>query len=108
MSAYWKIPLQVLVLMIGVLVFVFYLFNQPPMLFNPVHEARVKQSALAGRYAEAEQRFTRSVRDPARAPPVRSPAPTMPRRAPAPRRRSSRPTRRCAPCARTRPRSCRT
>ncbi len=58
MSAYWKIPLQVLVLMIGVLVFVFYLFNQPPMLFNPVHEARVKQSALAGRYAEAEQRFT--------------------------------------------------
>ena len=58
MSAYWKIPLQVLVLMIGVLVFVFYLFNQPPMLFNPVHEARVKQSAEAGRYADAERRFT--------------------------------------------------
>jgi SSS family solute:Na+ symporter len=57
MSAYWKIPLQVLVLMIGVLVFVFYLFQQPPMLFNPVHEAKVKQSALAGRYAETEQRF---------------------------------------------------
>ena len=57
MSAYWKIPLQVLVLMIGVLVFVFYLFNQPPMLFNPVHEAKVKQGALADRYASAEQRF---------------------------------------------------
>ena len=57
MSAYWKIPLQVLVLMIGVLVFVFYLFNQPPMLFNPVHEARVRQGAHAGRYAETEQRF---------------------------------------------------
>jgi Na+/proline symporter len=58
MSAYWKIPLQVLVLMIGILVFVFYLFTQPPMLFNPVHESRVKQSALAGKYSETEQRFT--------------------------------------------------
>ena len=48
MSAYWKIPLQVLVLMIGVLVFVFYLFIQPPMLFNPVHEARVQARPLAG------------------------------------------------------------
>jgi SSS family solute:Na+ symporter len=70
MSAYWKIPLQVLVLMIGVLVFVFYLFNQPPMLFNPVHEARVKQSPLAGRYAETEQKFSAafaSRRDAARA-----------------------------------------
>ena len=57
MSAYWKIPLQVLVLMIGVLVFVFYLFVQPPMLFNPVHEARVKQGPLAERYADTEQRF---------------------------------------------------
>jgi Na+/proline symporter len=70
MSAYWKIPLQVLVLLIGVLVFVFYLFTQPPMLFNPVHEARVKQSPLAGRYADAEQRFSAafaSRRDAARA-----------------------------------------
>ena len=57
MSAYWKIPLQVLVLMIGVLVFVFYLFTQPPMLFNPVHDARVRQSADAGRYVETERRF---------------------------------------------------
>ena len=36
MSAYVKIPLQALVLLTGVLVFVFYLFNQPPMLFRPV------------------------------------------------------------------------
>ncbi|HTV00233.1 MAG TPA: sodium:solute symporter [Luteitalea sp.] len=57
MSAYWKIPLQVLVLMIGVLVFVFYLFNQPPMLFNPAHEARVRESPSAGAYADAERRF---------------------------------------------------
>jgi len=57
MSAYWKIPLQVLVLLIGVMVFVFYLFNQPPMLFNPVHDARVRSSAEAARYAEKEREF---------------------------------------------------
>ncbi len=38
MSAYWKIPLQALVLLIGVLMFVFYLFTPPPMLFNAAHE----------------------------------------------------------------------
>src|ERR1041385_1809830 len=40
-SAYWKIPLQALVLMVGVLVFVFYQFERPPMLYNPAHERRV-------------------------------------------------------------------
>ena len=34
MSAYWKIPLQALVLLVGVLMFVFYLFTPSPMLFN--------------------------------------------------------------------------
>ena len=34
MSAFAKIPLQMLILLTGVLMFVFYLFNQPPMLFN--------------------------------------------------------------------------
>ncbi|MDX2184833.1 MAG: sodium:solute symporter [Gemmatimonadaceae bacterium] len=42
MSAYWKIPLQALILMIGVLIFVFYVFVRPPLLFNPVHDAKVK------------------------------------------------------------------
>ena len=43
MSAYWKIPLQALVLLIGVLVFVFYVFTPPPMLFNPAHERAVRE-----------------------------------------------------------------
>src|SRR5688572_11603389 len=42
MSAYWKIPLQALVLLIGVLVFVFYVFTRPPLLFNPAHEEAVR------------------------------------------------------------------
>ena len=48
MSAYWKIPLQALVLIVGVLMFVFYLFTPPPMLFNPVHDQQVRASARAG------------------------------------------------------------
>ena len=47
MSAYWKIPLQLLVLMVGVLTFVFFLFNQPPMLFNPEHAKEIRESARA-------------------------------------------------------------
>jgi SSS family solute:Na+ symporter len=57
MSAYWKIPLQALVMIIGVLMFVFYLFNQPPMLFNRVHDERVRQSERAGEYTTLEQTF---------------------------------------------------
>ena len=55
-SAYWKIPLQGLVLMVGVLVFVYYLFVTPPLLFNPDHEAQVREARPTA-YAELEQRF---------------------------------------------------
>ncbi|MDA0327904.1 MAG: sodium:solute symporter [Gemmatimonadetes bacterium] len=41
MSAYWKIPLQALVLLVGVGVFVYSQFVRPPLLFNPAHEAAV-------------------------------------------------------------------
>ena len=51
MSAYWKIPLQALILLIGVLVFVFYLFTRPPMLFNPAHDAKVRAAEPAA-YAQ--------------------------------------------------------
>ena len=57
MSAYWKIPLQALVLIIGVLIFVFYIFTPPPMLFNLAHEKTVRESARAGDYAALEQQF---------------------------------------------------
>ena len=58
MSAYFKIPLQVAILLLGVFVFVFYLFHQPPMLFNPVHENRVRASNRAGDYAAIESEFS--------------------------------------------------
>jgi SSS family solute:Na+ symporter len=56
MSAYWKIPLQALILLIGVLIFVFYQFNAPPMLFNPAHAERVREADPAG-YAILEERY---------------------------------------------------
>ena len=58
MSAYFKIPLQFLIPMIGVLIFVFYLFHQPPVLFNRQHDAEVRASARAGEYLAMEQDFT--------------------------------------------------
>lgn len=59
-SAYWKIPLQAMVLLIGVLVFVFYQFERPPLLFNPAHERRVRaeQPAL---YGALESRYAADV-----------------------------------------------
>lgn len=56
MSAYWKIPLQALILLIGILVFVFYLFQPPPALFNPAH-ARVVQEREPVLWADVNQRF---------------------------------------------------
>ena len=59
MSAYWKIPLQALVLLVGVGVFVYYQFVRPPLLFNNAHEDAVvaqrgaTYDALQTRYASA-------------------------------------------------------
>ena len=61
MSAYVKIPLQALILLTGVLVFAYYLFVPPPMLFNPVYEQRVKTGSRSAEYAALEQDFKASV-----------------------------------------------
>src|SRR6266853_15875 len=61
MSAFVKIPLQLLVLSIGVLVFIFYLFQTPPMLFNRVYDARVASGPHAAEYAEIERRFDAAI-----------------------------------------------
>jgi SSS family transporter len=56
-SAFAKIPLQVLVLLTGILVFVFFLLNPGPMLFNPQHAEIVAASPRAGEYAALEQQY---------------------------------------------------
>jgi Na+/proline symporter len=57
MSAYWKIPLQALVLLVGVFVFVFYLFTPPPMLFNRVHDRALREGPRAAEFQQLEARF---------------------------------------------------
>ena len=56
-SAYWKIPLQFVVLLLGVLVFVFYIFNPPPMLFSSAEEGRLRAGASAPAYAALQSEF---------------------------------------------------
>ena len=59
MSAYVKIPLQLLILVTGVLVFVFYLFQTPPMLFNRAYDAEIAASPRAAEYVRLQQDFDR-------------------------------------------------
>ncbi|HET7217194.1 MAG TPA: hypothetical protein VFJ02_04070, partial [Vicinamibacterales bacterium] len=47
MSAYWKIPLQVLVLLLGVLVYVFYVFTPPPLIFSSAQVERLRNGPAA-------------------------------------------------------------
>jgi SSS family solute:Na+ symporter len=62
MSAYWKIPLQALILLVGVLVFVFYQFKAPPLLFNPAQEAKV-EAARGADYAALQERYASAFAD---------------------------------------------
>ncbi|MEO7521876.1 MAG: sodium:solute symporter [Gemmatimonas sp.] len=57
MSAYWKIPLQALILIIGVMVFLFYLFQAPPLLYNPRHNEAVRAADPAA-YTALETRYS--------------------------------------------------
>jgi Na+/proline symporter len=49
--AFLKIPMQFLILSIGVLLFVFYHFERPPLIFNPVETASVENSQLQDEFA---------------------------------------------------------
>lgn len=56
MSAFLKIPMQFLILLIGVMVFVFYQFNQPPAIFNSVQEQKAISINSAG-YAALQTEY---------------------------------------------------
>jgi len=49
-----KVPMQFIILFIGAMVFVFYQFVTPPLFFNPVETAAVKNSSSADAYANLE------------------------------------------------------
>jgi len=57
LNAMAKVPVQFFILFIGAMVFVFFVFERPPLLFQPVELKRLEQSAefrgLEGRYRQA-------------------------------------------------------
>ena len=57
MSAYWKIPLQAMILLLGVMVFLYYTFQPTPLFFNPTHEQVMRASAPAT-YDSLSARYT--------------------------------------------------
>jgi Na+/proline symporter len=57
MSAYWKIPLQALVLLVGVLMFAFYVFAPAPMLFDGRHDRELRQGPRGLEYTALDERF---------------------------------------------------
>lgn len=54
-----KIPMQFLILFIGILVYVFYLFNQPPVFHNQVLKQRAEQTAEASALKSYEEEYNR-------------------------------------------------
>jgi SSS family transporter len=57
MNGLIKIPMQFLILLIGILVFAFYQFNQPPLFFNKYEVQQVKASKYAAEYNKLEKQY---------------------------------------------------
>ena len=62
-NAFLKVPMQFLILLTGVLVFVFYHFAVPPLLWNAVEARRVEQSLPPPELAALHARFQAAHRD---------------------------------------------
>jgi Na+(H+)/acetate symporter ActP len=56
-----KVPMQFFILLIGVMVFVFYQFQAPPLFFNPVETERIKASRYAEEYGRLETEYREHV-----------------------------------------------
>ncbi len=52
-----KVPMQFVILFLGAMVFVFYLFASPPVFFNPVEVDRVRAGAYGEEFRSAESRY---------------------------------------------------
>jgi SSS family solute:Na+ symporter len=60
MNGFLKIPMQFIILFIGVMVFVFYQFSQPPLFFNQVQTDKLKVSEYATQFEELEHQYQES------------------------------------------------
>lgn len=57
MNGFLKIPMQFVILFIGVMVFVFYQFIQPPVIFNQVQTEKLKSSDYAPQFEALEKQY---------------------------------------------------
>ncbi len=58
-NAFLKVPMQLLILSIGVLLFVFYHFDKPPLVFSPAEVAAVEASHRAEAFRSLEEEQAR-------------------------------------------------
>lgn len=58
MNGILKVPMQFFILLTGVLVFVFFQFNDAPLHFNPTNIEKVKASEYKAEYENLEQKLT--------------------------------------------------
>lgn len=56
-----KVPMQFLILFIGAMVFVFFQFEQPPILFNPVVMKQLRQGPYAEELARLERDYAEAL-----------------------------------------------
>jgi solute:Na+ symporter, SSS family len=63
MSAFVKIPMQFGILFIGVMVFVFYQFVKPPIIFNKVEVARIENSQFKADYETLKNKYDLAFED---------------------------------------------
>lgn len=54
----FKVPMQFMVLFVGIMVYVFFLFVAPPIHFNPANLEALRDSDRAGSLAELETQYT--------------------------------------------------
>jgi Na+/proline symporter len=52
-----KVPMQFFILFIGAMVFVFYIYEKPPLLFQRTELARIQDPSLRDEYRPLEQRY---------------------------------------------------
>ncbi|MBD3628253.1 sodium:solute symporter [Cyclobacterium sp.] len=58
MNGFLKVPMQFVILFIGVMVFVFYQFFQPPVIFNTIQLDKLKQSEYVDDLSELEEEYS--------------------------------------------------
>ncbi|MGH9320203.1 MAG: sodium:solute symporter family transporter, partial [Vicinamibacteria bacterium] len=56
-NAFFKIPVQFIILLTGALLFVFYQFEKPPPVFNPVALERLEKSSLRESFLDLEREY---------------------------------------------------